>query len=300
MKANTGLEGGRMNTGHKANEGASSNPIRNEASNGVKGQGGEGGFVTSSVNHPGLQPPLLNKAGSLTTAVIPPKVPSWPTVGALGRGCRGGLSPVFLADAKTSMPELRPFSVDTKLPSLVKEGPGVVCDGSESVSGSSPLMGEGRERVNASSRSTTPSFRHPSLIRRGAGNIFHSDSWILNSVFLIILLCSTLLLPSPAAFAADNGYWTATGSMGTARPYSQSVLLQNGKVLVVGGGNSSGSSLNSAELYDPGAGTYTSTGSMTYARYDFSATLLPNGKVLITGGTTVQAIPPQQNCMTRV
>ncbi len=107
----------------------------------------------------------------------------------------------------------------------------------------------------------------------------------LVAILLVISVLSVVILsPSKDAFAADNGYWTTTGSMGTARPYSQSVLLQNGKVLVVGGGNSSGSSLNSAELYDPGTGTFTSTGSMTYARYDFQATLLTNGKVLITGG----------------
>ena len=60
-------------------------------------------------------------------------------------------------------------------------------------------------------------------------------------------------------------------------------LLPNGKVLVAGGFNGSGS-LASAELYDPASGTWTATGSLDTARDSHTATLLPNGKVLVAGG----------------
>ena len=60
-------------------------------------------------------------------------------------------------------------------------------------------------------------------------------------------------------------------------------MLPNGKVLVLGGINSSGN-LTNAELYDPASGTWTNTGSLNAARYQSTATLLPDGQVLVAGG----------------
>lgn len=77
--------------------------------------------------------------------------------------------------------------------------------------------------------------------------------------------------------------WVATGNMTIARVDDTATLLQDGRVLVVGGQNST-SYLASAELYDPTTGTFTATGSMSVARAGHTATLLPNGEVLITGG----------------
>ena len=79
-------------------------------------------------------------------------------------------------------------------------------------------------------------------------------------------------------FTFDN-----TGSLNTARYRHTATLLSNGKVLVAGG-DTSGSYLTSAELYDPASGTWTATGSLNTARADHTATLLPNGKVLVAGG----------------
>jgi hypothetical protein len=56
-------------------------------------------------------------------------------------------------------------------------------------------------------------------------------------------------------------------------------LLQNGKVLVVGGGNSS------SEIYDPATNTFSSSGGISGQRTYHTATLLLNGKVLIAGGS---------------
>ena len=63
--------------------------------------------------------------------------------------------------------------------------------------------------------------------------------------------------------------------------------LNNGKVLVTGGGNGSYAltyALDSSELYDPSTGTWTITGNITNARYYHTASVLTNGKVLISGG----------------
>lgn len=77
--------------------------------------------------------------------------------------------------------------------------------------------------------------------------------------------------------------FTPAGSMATARGLHTAVLLPNGKVLVAGGFNNTGS-LTSAELWNPATGTFGPTGAMATARSQHTATLLPNGKVLVAGG----------------
>jgi hypothetical protein len=78
-----------------------------------------------------------------------------------------------------------------------------------------------------------------------------------------------------------TGTWSVTGSLNIARFWYTATLLQNGKVLVAGGGGGD----SSAELYDPVTGTWSTTGNLITARYGQTATLLQNGKVLIAGGS---------------
>jgi len=59
---------------------------------------------------------------------------------------------------------------------------------------------------------------------------------------------------------------------------------EKGQVLVVGGRSSSGTALNSAELYDPTTGVWSRVTSMQDARYQHTATLLSDGAVLVAGG----------------
>jgi len=80
--------------------------------------------------------------------------------------------------------------------------------------------------------------------------------------------------------------------MTVARQSHTATLLPNEMVLIAGGDE-----FDSAELYDPNAGTFAATGSMTVARQSHTATLLPNGKVLIVGGLnyahdTMNSTPP--------
>ena len=83
------------------------------------------------------------------------------------------------------------------------------------------------------------------------------------------------------------GVWTVTGSMvEVRRVLHTATLLPDGTVLAVGGAPdfTQRSTLASAELYDPRAGTWTEAATMAQARYRHTATLLPNGKVLVVGG----------------
>ncbi|KFA91366.1 hypothetical protein Q664_22560, partial [Archangium violaceum Cb vi76] len=78
--------------------------------------------------------------------------------------------------------------------------------------------------------------------------------------------------------------WTPTGDMATARSVHTATLLLDGKVLVVGGDDSS-DYLDSTEVYDPATGLWSpTTNSLANRRASHTATRLSNGEVLVTGG----------------
>ncbi|MFY2562204.1 kelch repeat-containing protein [Corallococcus terminator] len=81
--------------------------------------------------------------------------------------------------------------------------------------------------------------------------------------------------------------WTAGASMTFDRSGHTATLLPSGKVLVIGGINSSESMARIPELYDPETNTWTPVASMVLAfnRMGHSSTLLPSGKVLVAGGS---------------
>jgi len=95
-------------------------------------------------------------------------------------------------------------------------------------------------------------------------------------------------LTSAELYNPTAGTWASTGSMNVARTLARAVVLSNGSVLVVGGcvNDCLSATTNSAELYNPTAGTFTATGSMVQARAEFGVTLLANGQVLVAGGCT--------------
>ena len=85
--------------------------------------------------------------------------------------------------------------------------------------------------------------------------------------------------------------WTPTGSFATEQfghAGHTTTLLQNGKVLAVGGFRQQRYSYidysQECELYNPATGQWTLTGYLPYRRCEHTATLLPDGKVLVAGG----------------
>jgi len=66
--------------------------------------------------------------------------------------------------------------------------------------------------------------------------------------------------------------------------YHATVLLNDGNVLIAGGGDGAFISYSTAEIYNPLTRNFTAVSPMKYARGSFTLTLLPSGKVLATDG----------------
>src|SRR5438067_560530 len=89
---------------------------------------------------------------------------------------------------------------------------------------------------------------------------------------------------------ATDTFTPALGMLGTARFGYAATLLADGSVLITGGEDSGGNTLQSTELFTPGANPATTgafsagTPTLNHARFQHTATLLPNGKILLAGG----------------
>jgi len=105
---------------------------------------------------------------------------------------------------------------------------------------------------------------------------------------IVAAYCLDLPFPGPKTLLPSPS-WFPTGNLHTARVDHTATRLQNGKVLVVGGGGTN--ILDSAELYDPVTGMWSVTGSLNTPRGSHTATLLPDGKVLVVAGDTSDSLP---------
>ena len=75
-----------------------------------------------------------------------------------------------------------------------------------------------------------------------------------------------------------TGISSLTASMQYSRHSHRATRLNNGQVLISGGGNAS------SEVYDPSSGTWINFASMNDERIVHTATLLPSGQVLVAAG----------------
>lgn len=142
-----------------------------------------------------------------------------------------------------------------------------------------------------------PPMRRPNCAKR-------VTSWVSPAARLALALA--LLMNGPAsrvssfnqqvfgqttAPTAAKAGWSFTSSMSTNRYGHTATRLENGKVLIAGGGGfpcSGGACYatvnRSSELYDPIKGKWSVTGELRQRRSEHTATLLKDGRVLIAGG----------------
>jgi N-acetylneuraminic acid mutarotase len=89
-----------------------------------------------------------------------------------------------------------------------------------------------------------------------------------------------------------TGVWSATGGLQVALVGHTATLLQDGRVLVVGGYSTGywdygAGYVGTSEIYEPSTGTwnYSATSSLSQPRVGHQAVRLHDGKVLVVGGT---------------
>jgi N-acetylneuraminic acid mutarotase len=117
---------------------------------------------------------------------------------------------------------------------------------------------------------------------------FNNTALIPQSFGFFALVCRLILfLVITLAWAEANALpFNSVAPLTTARSAHTATLLSNGKVLVAGGGTSTGLAIG-AELYDPALNSWVAAGTLLAARSNAVALLLPNGKVLVAGGQTL-------------
>ena len=114
-------------------------------------------------------------------------------------------------------------------------------------------------------------------------------------------------VPNTELYDPIAGLWRFAMGLHVPRNGHSATLLPDGRVLVAGGDSLQGSAEttfggffpanNTAELFDPAAGSWTTVSNLAAGRSGHTATLLPNGEVLVAGGYTFS--PPKSGVITK-
>src|SRR5207253_803669 len=94
-------------------------------------------------------------------------------------------------------------------------------------------------------------------------------------------------LASAELFDPATGQWSSAGSLTSGRVRPLAALLNDGRVLVAGGGTGplpAETPVATAELFDPRTGQWSSAGTMVAGRVRGALAVMADGRVLAAGG----------------
>lgn len=126
----------------------------------------------------------------------------------------------------------------------------------------------------------------------GSSRVGHSQTTLADGDVLIVGgaedsgLGFTTVSDTVERYERDRQEFTAAGTLLEVRSAHSATLLDDGRVLLVGGIGATNQPLATAEVYDPASGTSSSAGSMSTARTQHTATKMADGRVLVVAGTS--------------
>lgn len=199
----------------------------------------------------------LPGVGSLGSAELyNPQTETWTVTGSLRQPRNGGNTATLLADGRV----------------LLAGGH----SNSEVIRGAEiydPATGQWSDAGNLSvARDPVPTFLADGRVLVAGGIDWFTDSGKAYDVAEI--------------YDPKTGEWTVTGSLTTPRYAHQMILLDDGRVLAMGGYEKRDVLLTTAEIYDPQSGRWQETGSLSSPRVAFGLVKLRDGRVLVAGGFT--------------